>query len=109
MITPELTTYIEQQLAGGKTKAEIKAGLQLNGNWLGSDIDEAFDAIGSISHKISKKKITKIPALILIIVLILALGGYIAVKFTPMLSFIQSIVHKRTPPPTAPAADIEIY
>jgi hypothetical protein len=46
MITPELQTYIRQQLGAGVTKDAIKQNLSVNG-WNSQDLDEAFLSINN--------------------------------------------------------------
>ncbi len=46
MITPELVSYIKEQLANGKSKDQIRFALLQAGGWKYSDIDEAFSSIG---------------------------------------------------------------
>lgn len=49
MITPELTEYVQAELAKGKTRDELRKVLLAGGGWSEMDIDQAFRTVAPIS------------------------------------------------------------
>jgi len=71
MVTPELISYIKQQLANNVSVDTIKNSLKIEGNWASSDIQDAFEKINN-QDKVSFKS-NNIIALIFVILFIFTL------------------------------------
>ncbi|NCS99944.1 hypothetical protein GW765_03105 [Candidatus Parcubacteria bacterium] len=84
MITQELIQFIQQGISQGKTKEELKQILLSNGDWLESDVEEAFSSINTNVSNSMTGSATKDSGggllkwlMVSVIIFVLGVGGYL--------------------------------